>query len=211
MLIDPVSLPPRDAYALLISALVPRPIAFVSTVSGDGVRNVAPFSFFGGISSNPPMVYISVGSRKEGPKDTARNILDTGEFVVNMVDEALAERMNIASAEFPPDVDEFAVTGLTPVPAERVGAPRVAESPVSMECRLERLVELGRGPSHVIFGEVLLFHVRDDLLREGLVDIQSYHPVGRLGGAQYCRVRDVFAMPRPDWTQILPDRVRQGE
>jgi flavin reductase (DIM6/NTAB) family NADH-FMN oxidoreductase RutF len=199
MRIDLETLAPGNAYKLMISALVPRPIALVSTVGQDGSLNVAPFSFFMGVTGNPPTLAISVEHRPDGPKDTVCNIRSAGEFVVNIVDEAIAEQMNIASGDYPYGVDEFKLAKFTPVPSARVKPPRVAESPVSFECRVVQMLEIGRSPNTVTFGEILTAHVRDDiyLADKQRVDTPRLHAVGRLGGPQYCRVRDIFEMARP--------------
>jgi flavin reductase (DIM6/NTAB) family NADH-FMN oxidoreductase RutF len=195
MFIDPDSMEPRHLHQLLISVIVPRPIAFVSTVGADGSHNLAPFSYFNLISSRPPLVGISVNRRAAGPKDTAKKVRETGEFVVNLVDEALNARAVEASGEWPEEVDEFQLTGLTPLPSEKVKAPRVAESPVSLECRLERILEIE--DTDFVVGRVVWAHVRDDVLREGRVDPTLLRPVGRLGGDDYAIVRDVVSIPRP--------------
>ena len=195
MWIDPSAMESRHLHHFLISVIVPRPIAFISTIGQNGSHNVSPFSYFNLISSRPPLVGISVNRRANGPKDTARNIRDVGDFVVNVVDEALSARSVQASGEWPEDVDEFALTGLTPIPSEKVKAPRVGESPVSLECKLERIVDLGS--TDFVVGEVVWAHVRDDVLREGRVDPTLLRPVGRLGGDFYTIVRDVLSMPRP--------------
>ena len=195
MILDPKAVPPAAVHQFLIGVVVPRPIAFVSTANREGRPNVAPFSFFNAISSRPPLVGIAIGRRGDGPKDTLRNIRDTGNFVVNLVDEALGSRAVQASGDWPGDVDEFALTGLTPAPAERVRSPRVLDSPVSLECVLERIVELGR--TDLVVGEVVLAHARDDVLTDGRVDIAKLRPIGRLGGDEYTVVREVFHLPRP--------------
>jgi flavin reductase (DIM6/NTAB) family NADH-FMN oxidoreductase RutF len=199
MEIDAGSLRPAEAYKLLISSLVPRPIAFVSTVSASGARNLAPFSFFMGVGSNPPMVALGIGRHADGPKDTLRNIRDTGELVINLVSEEIAEAMNVTSGEYDYGVDEFELARLTPVPCARVKAPRAAESPVSYECRVAGIHEYGLVPNTLVVCEVLAFHVRDDLYLadKKRVDTERLHAVGRLGGPQYCRVRDIFEMERP--------------
>jgi flavin reductase (DIM6/NTAB) family NADH-FMN oxidoreductase RutF len=199
MQVDLETLSPGNAYKLMISALVPRPIAFVSTVGEDGSFNVAPFSFFMGVTGNPPTLAVSIESRPDGPKDTARNIRACGEFVVNMVSEEIAEAMNVASGDYLYGVDEFKLAGLTPAPSARVKPPRVAESPVSFECKVVQILEIGRSPNTVIFGQILTAHVRDDIYLpdKQRVDTPKLHAVGRLGGPQYCRVRDIFEMARP--------------
>ena len=195
MFIDPKAVEQRHLHHFLISVIVPRPIAFVSTVGADGTHNLAPFSYFNLISSRPPLVGISVNRRTAGPKDTSRKVRETGDFVVNLVDEALSAQAVDASGEWAADVDEFALTGLTPVASEKVKAPRVGESPVSLECRLERIVDVG--DTDLIIGEVVWAHVRDDVLRDGRVDPLLLKPVGRLGGDMYTVVREVFSKPRP--------------
>lgn len=195
MIIDPSRLSPGELYRFMISVVVPRPIAFVSTVSAAGVLNVAPFSYFNAITNQPPLLGISINRRGGVPKDTARNIEQTGEFVVNTVDEALGARMVEASGEWPEDVDEFALTGLTPVASDLVRPPRVGEAPVSMECRLFKLVELGATCFAV--GEILRAHVKDEVVTEGRVDIEKLRPLARLGGDAYSVVRGVIHMPRP--------------
>jgi flavin reductase (DIM6/NTAB) family NADH-FMN oxidoreductase RutF len=196
--IDPAGHSAREIYALMISAIVPRPIALVSTTDGRGGRNLAPFSYFMGVASAPPVLAISTVGRRDGQKkDTLRNIEATREFVVNVVSEPMAEAMNLSSADFPYGHDEFAAAGLNPVPGARVAAPRVAESPVQMECRLERIVEVGAQPASLILGEVVLFHVREDVLTDGRIDVSKLKPVARLGGSDYAHVRDVFSMARP--------------
>ena len=195
MILDPASAAPADVHRLLIGVVVPRPIAFVSTISQDGRRNVSPFSFFNAISSRPPLLAISINTRGGEPKDTLRNIRETGDFVINMVDEALNARMVQSSGDWPADVDEFALTGLTPVASDRVKSPRVAESPASLECVLERVVEFGT--TSLVVGEMVRAHVHDDVLTDGRVDPSKLRAVGRLGGDAYSVVRDVLHVARP--------------
>jgi flavin reductase (DIM6/NTAB) family NADH-FMN oxidoreductase RutF len=195
MILDPGAVTPRDFYRFMISVVVPRPIAFVSTVSADGRFNVAPFSYFNAITNQPPLLGISINRRKGAPKDTLRNIEATREFVVNTVDEALGARMVQTSGEWPDDVDEFALTGLTPVPSDLIQPPRVGESPISLECRLDRIIELGN--TFFVVGEIVRAHVSDEVLTEGRVDIVKLRPLARLGGDGYSVVREVIQMPRP--------------
>ena len=195
MEIDPARLDRRAAYKLMISVIVPRPIAFVSTVSASGKGNLAPFSFFNGISSHPPFLMIAVGRRNGERKDTWRNIEETGEFVVNVVVPEIVDPMVLSSQELPPEVDEIHLTGLTPLPSRRVRPCRIAESPVNMECRLERLVEIGG--TALIVGEVLLYHVRDDLVEKGRVDPRRLRPVARLGDDYYSWLGELFERARP--------------
>jgi len=197
MKVDPQTISEDAAYFWLIGTVVPRPIAWVTTLNEDGSTNLAPFSFFMGLGGDPPMLAISVSRRHGRPKDTWRNVARTGELVVNLATEELAAAMNATSAELDYGVDELALAQLTRVPSERVAPPRVAESPVSMECRLDRLIEVGRGPNALIIAEVLLWHVRDELVVNGRLDPHALHAIGRMGGATYTRTRDLFEMKRP--------------
>ncbi|RMF88587.1 MAG: flavin reductase family protein [Nitrospinota bacterium] len=197
MQLDPQQLTPQAAYKLLIGCVVPRPIAWISSVSAQGVHNLAPYSFFMGVCGDPPTIAFSAGPRQGKKKDTIRNIEWSRDFVVNVVDDSLAEQMNLSSAEYPPEVSEFTVTGVTPVPSVRVQAYRVAEAPISMECRLQQIIPVGNGPHSLVLGEIVYFHIRDDLYREGRIDMYTLHPVGRLAGHLYTRVHDIFEMKRP--------------
>lgn len=200
MELDPAALGEAAAYKLLIGCVVPRPIAWVSTVDAAGVRNLAPFSFFMGVCGDPPTIAFSSGPRDGGRKDTVRNAEASGEFVVNVVDDAHAEAMNASSGEYPPEVDEFVVAGLEAAPGVRVRAPRVATAPIVLECRVAQIVRVGHGPHSVVFGEVVYMHVRDDLYQPatGRIDVAALHPVGRLAGHLYSRTHDVFEMKRPN-------------
>jgi flavin reductase (DIM6/NTAB) family NADH-FMN oxidoreductase RutF len=201
VIVDPQSTGVSDIYKLMVGVIVPRPIAFVSSISADGILNLAPFSFFTGISANPPVVCFSPmirGSDGER-KDTLRNIEVTKEFVVNIVSEDFAQQMNICSAEFPPDVDEFAASGLTPLPSDLVKPPRVLESRVNMECRLMQIVSISAKPlgGSLVIGEVLRFHVADELFENFKIDPDLLRPIGRMGGPTYTRVTDRFDLARP--------------
>lgn len=193
--VDP-SVPGVEPYKLLTGAVVPRPIAFVSTVGPEGIPNAAPFSFYNAVSGNPPIVMVSVGRRSGEPKDTARNIDFTKDFVVNVVDEELAEKMNLAATEYPRHISEFDAVGLTPVPSVRVQAPRIAEAPIAMECTLVEKLELEFAPNDVYFGRVVMFHIRQDLCVDGTIDLEALRPVGRLAGNSYCCTRDLFELVR---------------
>jgi flavin reductase (DIM6/NTAB) family NADH-FMN oxidoreductase RutF len=196
--VDPASLSEDAAYYWQIATIVPRPIAWVSTLNDDGGANLAPFSFFTGVSSDPPtcLICVSRNSRDE-KKDTWRNIERAKDFVIHVVTDALAEKMNLTSRSFPYGVDEFVEAGLTKLASERVAPPRIAEAPVAMECRLERIVEIGRAGTAIIVGEILLWHVRDDLLVGGRLDLGKLDAVGRMSGSSYARTRDRFDMVRP--------------
>jgi len=174
---------------------VPRPIAFVSTLGSDGSINLAPFSYFNAISSEPPLVGIAINDRAGDPKDTLRNILETGEFVVNVVSEPLLEAMVRTAGDWPRDTSEFGVTGLTPAPSERVRPPYVKESPLQLECRLHREIPLGN--SRFVVGEVLFARASDDVMTEGRVDPGKLAPIGRLGGEFYSRTHDILRVSRP--------------
>ena len=195
LIIDPETLDARSRYKLLIGAVVPRPIAWTSTVSREGIRNLAPFSFFTVASRNPPMLCISVGPRAERPpdtKDTLTNVEETGEFVINIVSLPLSNTMHESSKSHPPEADEFEKAGLTPAPCEVVGAPRVAEAGVSMECVLDRVLALGT--DHLVIGKMARFHVRDELYEDGRINVAKLRPLGRLAG-NYTKVETIFDLP----------------
>lgn len=200
MELDPAVIGSAASYKLLIGCVVPRPIAWVSTIGADGVPNIAPFSFFMGVCNDPPTIAFSSGRRPAGRKDTVRNLEHTGDFVVNVVDDAHAEAMNATSGEYAPEVDEFALAGLATAPGARVRAPRLLTAPVSLECRMAQIVSVGRGPHSVVFGEIVYFHVRDDLYDRatGRIDMHRLQPVGRLAGNLYSHIHDIFEMKRPD-------------
>ena len=200
MKISPASLTKGDLHELLMSAVLPRPIAFVSTTDEAGIFNLAPFSCFAPVGLKPALVCLQIGWKRDGEKkDTLRNIESTKEFVVNVVDESFAEAMNQASAEYPREVDEFKQVGLTPIHSDIVQAPRIEESPINMECKLVTILEFGEVPtgSHIVIGEIVLFHVKGKLLNQNQIDISQWNPIGRLGGDLYCRIKDVFEMTRP--------------
>ena len=199
---DPATLPWKSVYKILTGSILPRPIGWISTVGAAGLANLAPFSFFNAVGSRPPTVLFCPTVREfdAGPKDTLRNLRTTGEFVVNIVTETVAEAMNITSTEFPPQVDEFQLAGLTAAPSVVVAAPRVAESPIHFECRVHQIVDLGAGPGGgaVVLGRIVHLHVEPSvLLGEDKIDLDALRPIGRLSGPAYCRVSDVFRMPRP--------------
>ncbi len=200
MELDPSTLDYRDAYKLLIGTVLPRPVSFVSTLSPGGVPNLSPFAFYNVVSSQPPIVMVSVGHRPDGRrKDTAENALATGELVINATTEDLIERASLAAGEWAPEVNEFALAGLTPLPSRLVRPARVAESPINMECRLEHHLTFGEGRAahDVLFARILLFHIRDDLYHDGRIDTLRLQPIGRLAGDVYVRVRDPFPIARP--------------
>jgi flavin reductase (DIM6/NTAB) family NADH-FMN oxidoreductase RutF len=202
MLLNPKDLSPPKIYQLMISFITPRPIAWVSTVSADGVTNLAPFSFFNGVTSNPPTVmFCPVNNRHGEAKDTMRNIEAVPEFVVNIVPFSLAEPMNNTSALLPYGESEFDAFNITSEPSEHIRPPRVAEAPVCLECKLHQVVRIGDGPlaANVVFGEILLIRIRDEVLNEaGQIDPVKLDTIGRMGGEDYCRTTERFSIPRPD-------------
>ncbi len=206
--INPAEYPHREVYKLLTAAVVPRPIAWVSTLNAAGQPNLAPFSFFNAVCSNPPTVLFCTGIRgaDHAPKDTYHNVRATGEFVINFVTEALAEAMNVTAAEVPAHVNEFERAGLTAVPGRTVRAPHVAETPIYFECRLREIVTISEEPGggHVIIGTVTFIHCDDSVYREGnYIDFDAYRPVGRMTGAGYTRTTDRFDLARPP-SEIQP-------
>jgi flavin reductase (DIM6/NTAB) family NADH-FMN oxidoreductase RutF len=196
----------QDRYKLLVSTVLPRPIAWVVTQDLQGGLNAAPFSFFNVFSQDPPIVIIGIGGREPGePKDTVRNIRETGEFVVNMVSHDNLQQMNVTAIDFPHGVDEIAEAGLTTVASAKIRPPRIAESPVALECRRHMLIDL-KGDRTLVLGEVLAMHVRDDCIAdlERLhVDTPKLDLVGRMhGGGWYARTTDLEEVPRikvRDW------------
>ena len=199
VIVDPAVTPAALCYKIMIGSIAPRPIAFVSTLSAAGVRNLAPFSFFNAVCGEPPVVAFSTSFR-EPRKDTLVNIRATGDFVVNIVSEDIAERMNLCSGEYPPETDEFAISGLTPIASDVVGAPRVKESRVNMECRLLQTIDVSTRPGGgtLILGEVVRFHVDDAIINPLFhIDADKLRPIGRMGGNDYARTRDRFALTRP--------------
>jgi flavin reductase (DIM6/NTAB) family NADH-FMN oxidoreductase RutF len=201
---DPSDHTGRQNYQLLSGMVVPRPIAFVTSLSADGLLNAAPFAYFNAIANNPPLVMFSPtyqGAEKPDysgekvKKDTLRNIEETGEFVINIATEDIAEAINICAGTFGPEINELEKAGLTTLPSRVVKPPRVAESPGALECRLERLVDLG---SHnLVIGQVVMFHLRDDLFEDGTVDVERLRPIARLSKNNYTRCGDIFEMLRP--------------
>ena len=202
---DIATLPSHDAYMLLIGVIVPRPIAFVTTLDGEGRINAAPFSFFNMLGHEPPVVALGIEPLPDGaPKDTARNIAQTREFVVNMVDETIAERMVQCATDFPHGVDELEIAGLTPQPSRTVKPPRIAESPISLECVRLVTLELGKR-ENIVLGEVKHFRIRDDLVdaERRRVHLDRLRLVGRLAGHRYCRIRDQFDIRRESYASWL--------
>jgi len=202
---NPAGLQSQEIYKLMTGVIVPRPVALVSTISKQGVANLAPFSFFSGVGAVPPTVLFcpalrdgttaGVGERK----DTLRNVEETGEFVINVVSEAIAAAANAAAAEVEFGVDEFALSGLTPIPSEVVGPPRVAESPAQMECKLLQIIYTSQAPRGgvIVLGEVVRFHLREELFDNFRVDPAGLDAVGRMAGNTWVRTRDRIELVRP--------------
>lgn len=200
--IDPSSYPHQQVYKLFTATAVPRPIAWVSTVSANGQPNLAPFSFFTPVCPKPPTLAFcpNIHTATGAPKDTYNNLRANGEFVVNFVTEALVEQMNISATELPPDVNEFERAGLTPAPGKTVRVPHVAETPAYFECRVREIVTISAdsGGGYIVVGTVLLMHFDETIFRDGsYIDLAAFQPVGRLAGPGYCRVTDTFNLERP--------------
>lgn len=195
-------------YKLLVGLVVPRPIALITTVDAGGVVNAAPFSFFNVLGDEPPIVIVSIEDRDSGAmKDTARNIGDSGEFVVNLVDESIAGRMHGCSVDYPPGVSEIERVGFTAAASTRVRPPRLAEAPAALECTLHSRIDIDS--RHLLIGRVRHLHVRDGLVDPATlrVDMERYHPVGRLFANRYARTGDQFAL---DANEYLERMARAG-
>ncbi len=202
MQIDPAANSPADNYKLLTNLVIPRPIAWVSSRNADGLVNLAPFSFFNAVGADPVYLIISVGQNDAGEnKDTTRNIIANGEFVVNLVTEELFDAMNISAADFPPDQSELDAAQLASLPSVRISVPRVAKAQVSLECKLVSTQLLGKNT--LIIGEVVMFHVADALLGPRF-HINHFAPIGRLGSPSvYCRTTDRFDVRRISYAEWL--------
>ncbi|MFQ6604933.1 MAG: flavin reductase family protein [Fidelibacterota bacterium] len=201
MILDPIELTHKDNYKLMIGSIVPRPIAFVSTVSRAGISNLAPFSFFNGVCSNPPTVaFAPVRRSSDGKqKDTLVNIRETGEFVINIPGEDILTELVETAREFPPEINEFEAAGLTPIPSLKIGAPRVDEAKISMECTLQQIIEIGDGSAgsgFLVLGTIVTYHIADEIYDQGRILLEKLRPVGRLAGNGYCRVTDTFEKVR---------------
>jgi flavin reductase (DIM6/NTAB) family NADH-FMN oxidoreductase RutF len=206
MIVSPSELEHKDLYGLLLNSVAPRPIAWVSTVSASGQPNLAPFSFFNVVSVDPPLLGFSPGLRQSRlgasrgeAKDTLQNIRETKEFVVNVVTYELAEAMNLTSGEYEASVNEFEVAKLRPEASSVVRVPRVAESPVSFECKLHQIIDFSTAPTSgsLVLGEIVSIHIQDANLKEGKLNRNSLDLIGRMGGLQYTRTTQRFEMVRP--------------
>ncbi|XKH49509.1 flavin reductase family protein [Chryseomicrobium palamuruense] len=196
---DPNAQTERENYKLLIGSIIPRPIAFVTTDSGNGVINGAPFSYFSIVSSNPPMVSLSIQRPASGHKDTARNIYRTKEFVVHIVDRDNVEKINETAASLAPDESELIRAGLTPVASEVVAVPGVREAKVRMECRLVEAIPFHEGDagSDLLIGRVVRFHIDEEIYSNGRIDPRALNAVSRLAGTNYAEIGEIFSMDRP--------------
>jgi flavin reductase (DIM6/NTAB) family NADH-FMN oxidoreductase RutF len=207
--VEPTQLPHRELYNLLINAVAPRPIAWVSTLSSSGVPNLAPFSFFNAVCAKPPLLAFAPSRRapkKPAPgepageqKDTLRNIRETGEFVINVVTYELAEAMNLTSGDYDASIDEFELAKIASAPSTIVKPRRVAESPVSFECKLHQILDFNPGPEggSLVIGEIVSVHINDQYIKEGRIDRDSLDLIGRMGGMQYTRTTQRFEIVRP--------------
>ena len=201
MIIDPSNITFKEIHKLMIGSIVPRPIALISTVSEDKVNNLAPFSYFNGVCSNPPTIMFAPARRgwDGSKKDTLINIQKNKQFVVNIISESFAEKMVMCSTDYASNVDEFKVSELTPVPSTKISPPRVEESKINFECELNKIVEIGDGKAgsgFIIIGTVILFHINDEIYDDGKINLNELQPLGRLAGNWYSRSNDQFKIIR---------------
>lgn len=197
VLFDKEELQGRQAYFLITSLVVPRPIAWVSSLAADGTLNLAPHSYFNIISSGPPIVHFT----STGIKDSLTNVKATGEFVINIVNEQMMEQMNVTAANFPPEENEFEWAGIETARSVYVAPPRVARAPAALECKLNQIVSLGNG--HMVFGDVVAIHVDEEVMSEGRVEADLLKPLGRLGGSNYATVAGhTLRIARPTWDDM---------
>lgn len=194
MKIAPTPLPAQEIYKLLTGVIVPRPIAWVTTQSRAGVVNLAPFSCFTFVSTKPPMVGINIGRRQGEIKDTALNIAETKEFVVNIADESMIEAVHRSGIAFPSDVSEVDVLGMSLAPSDTISVPRLAATPVSLECRLHQVLNFGETGAQFVVGEITLFHVRDGLGDNNKIDTKKLRPICRIGGPNYASLGEIVSM-----------------
>ena len=205
MIIDPTEQSFKENHKIMIGSIVPRPIAFVSTKSNDGILNLAPFSYFNGVCSNPPTVMFAPSRRGyDGlTKDTLNIIQNTKQFVINIVSEEISDQMVACSTDYDNEVNEFEVSGLTPVDCVKVNPPRVKESKISFECELNTIVEIGKaeaGAGFIVIGTIIMFHIDDTVYKDGHIDLNTLNPLGRLAGNAYTRIVETFDIVR----QIKP-------
>lgn len=194
--INPNEQTERENYKLLVGSVIPRPIAFVTSMSADGVVNAAPFSYFNIVSADPPLLSVSVQSKAGVLKDTARNAIEAKEFVIHVVDETNVEEINKTAASLPPEESEIDLTGLTLIDSESVNVPAVAQAKVRFECRLEQAVELGG--TQLLIGRVVRFHIDESIYENGRIDPEALKPVSRLAGTNYAKLGEIFSLKRPE-------------
>lgn len=193
--IKPSELETKQVYKLMTGSVIPRPIAWVSTKAADGTLNLAPFSYFSAVGANPPTVLFCIGKR-DTEKDTYTNVVENGEFVVNFVNVATAEAMNITAAVVPPEIDEFDRANLTPIDSSIISVPRVKESPIHFECKMTQIVEAGG--SYIVIGEVVCMHFAEEVYQEGnYIDVEAYQAIARLSGKDYAHLGELFQLVRP--------------
>ncbi|MEH7356610.1 flavin reductase family protein [Neobacillus drentensis] len=198
--IDPTENTERENYKFLIGSIIPRPIAFVTTISKDGVLNGAPFSYFNIVSSNPPMISLSIQRLSGKQKDTARNIIESKQFVVHIVDEENVEKINKTAASLAPEQSEIELANLTPVESVKISVPGVKEAKIRMECSLEHSLELGSLDTtgcDFIIGKVVQFHIKNEIYENGRIDPRGLAAVSRLAGNNYAKIGEVFEIERP--------------
>lgn len=199
--IDPTTMDERENYKFLVGSIIPRPVAFVTTKSKEGVINGAPFSYFNIVSSNPPLISLSIQRSAGKQKDTARNIIDTKAFVVHIVDEGSVEEVNKTAARLPPEESELKGTALTEVESTKISVPGVKQAKIRMECVFNKSLELGGDAlpgCDLIIGKIVQYHINDDIYHEGRIDYQALSAVSRLAGADYAKIGEVFSLERPE-------------
>ncbi len=197
--IDPQLNSERDNYKLMIGSIIPRPIAFVTTQSEEGVLNGAPFSYFSIVSANPPMISLGIQRNQGEMKDTARNIYHKQEFVVHIVDEENLQKVNETAATLPPEVSEIALAKLTPVSSKKIAVPGIVESKIRMECKLVKAIQLGEEKTNTdfIIGEIVQFHIDDSIYHNGKIDAKGLNAISRLAGSDYATIGEIITLERP--------------
>ncbi|MBY6037813.1 flavin reductase family protein [Fictibacillus nanhaiensis] len=200
--IDPAALSVKENYKVLTGSIIPRPIAFVTTLSTEGVLNAAPFSYFNALTSDPPLIAISIGRKDGVKKDTSRNAEALGEFVVHIPDETYIEAVNMTAANLGPEESEVELAQLTPVHSVKVKVPGIAEAKIRMECVVEEIKPLGgtkeKPATDLLIGRVVHYHIKDELYHEGRIDAEKLRPVGRLAGTNYAKIGETFSLERPE-------------
>ncbi|MGE3148343.1 MAG: flavin reductase family protein [Pseudorhodoplanes sp.] len=206
MHISPADLTDLEVYKLMIGSIVPRPVAWITTMTPNGLVNAAPFSAFTWASDTPPIVVISIGRRDDGQlKDTGRNIERLGEFVVNIGNQGLLTQVHLTAGDYPETVSEVEEAGLEVAPSIDIKTPRLAAAPIAYECKFLQALELGKYRSHLVLGEVVRFHVQDHLLKDGKIDIRKLDPIARIGGPNYAHVGDIITMA-PSAPQLMKSK-----